>query len=68
MRFGLIPEGLIDWIGMATGFPPPAMTETYAPLYARAIVAATELGVFDAIGGERLSANEVASACGTDPR
>ena len=68
MRFGLIPEGLVDWIGMATGFPPPAMTETYAPLYARAIVAATELGVFDAIGGERLSANEVASACGTDPR
>jgi SAM-dependent methyltransferase len=68
MRLGLIPENLIDRIGLATGFPPPAMTETYAPLYARAIVVATELGVFDAIGSGSLSAGEVASACGTHPR
>jgi SAM-dependent methyltransferase len=68
MRLGLIPENLIDRIGLATGFPPPAWTETYAPLYARAIVAATELGVFDAIGAGSLSAAEVASACATDPR
>ncbi len=68
MRLGLIPESLIDRLGMASGFPPPAMTEAYAPLYARAIVAATEMGMFDAIGAETRSAAEVAAACETDPR
>jgi len=68
MRLGLIPENLLDRIGLAMGFPPPAMTEAYAPLHARAIVAATELGIFDAIGTGSLSAVAVASGCGTDPR
>ncbi len=68
MRLGLIPEGLIDRIGMVSGFPPPAMTEAYAPLFARAIVAATEMGIFEAIGSGTRSAAEVAAACETDPR
>jgi predicted O-methyltransferase YrrM len=68
MRVGLIPEGLIDRIGLVSGFPPPAMTEAYSPLLARAIVAATELGVFEAVAAGRHSAVEVAAACQTDPR
>ena len=68
MRVGLIPEGLIDRIGLAGGFPPPAMTEAYSPLLARAIVAATELGVFEAVADGRHSAADVAAACELDPR
>lgn len=68
MRLGLIPESLLDRLGMASGFPPPAMTEAYAPLFARAIVAATELGVFEALAAGGRSAAEVAATCETDPR
>ena len=69
MRLGLIPESVLDRIALAFGAgPPPAMTEAYAPLHARAIVAATEMGVFDALASDGRSAAEVASACGMDPR
>jgi SAM-dependent methyltransferase len=69
MRLGLIPENMLDRIATAFGLgPPPAMTEAYAPLYARAIVVATEMGIFEAIGSGRASAASVAAACGTDPR
>lgn len=69
MRLGLIPESLVDRAAKLFGAAPPAaMTEAYAPLYARAIVLATELGVFDAIGSEGRSASSVATACETDAR
>jgi SAM-dependent methyltransferase len=65
----LIPESVLDRIMLALGVgPPPAMIEAYAPLYARAIVTATEMGVFDALAGGGRSASEVASACRMDPR
>jgi hypothetical protein len=44
MRLGLIPETLLDRIGLATGFPPPALTETYAPFYAREPFALRSVG------------------------
>jgi len=69
VRLGLIPESVLDRVMLAFGAgPPPAMTEAYAPLHARAIVAATEMGVFDALAKGGRSAAEVASACGLDAR
>ena len=69
MRLGLIPENLFDRVANALGMaPPPAMTEAYSPLFARAIVAATETGMFDAIASGSRSAAAVAAACGTDTR
>jgi SAM-dependent methyltransferase len=60
---------MLDRVMLALGVaPPPAMTEAYAPLHARAIVAATEMGVFEALAGGGRSAAEVASACGMDAR
>ena len=44
------------------------MLEAYAPVYARAIVIATKLGVFEALRDGGRSADEIAEACGTDPR
>ena len=65
----MIPESVLDRVMLAFGVgPPPAMTEAYAPLHARALVAATEMGVFDALAGGGRSAAEVASACRKDPR
>ena len=68
MRYGLIPETLLDRVALAFGLVPWAQTEGYAPLYARVIVLATELGIFDAIGAGSLSAAAVAERCGTHPR
>ena len=69
MRLGLIPESLFERVANALGLgTPPAMTETYAPLHARAIVVATEMGIFEAIGSKGLAAGAVATATGTDPR
>lgn len=69
MSLGLILETLLDRVILAFGTGmPPAMTEAYAPLHARAIVAATEMGVFDALADGGWSAAELASACGLDAR
>lgn len=67
MRYGLIPESLLERALLSLGLMPNAMTEAYAPLHARAIVLATELGVWDAISSGGLSAEAVAAACGTHP-
>jgi len=47
---------------------PIPMLEAYAPVYARAIVIATKLGVFEALREGGGSTEAVAKACGTDPR
>lgn len=66
MRYGVIAESLLERGLLATGLAPTAMTEGYGPLYARAIVVATELGVWDAIDDGALSADAVAAKVGTD--
>ena len=67
VRYGVVAESLLDRGLLAAGIAPTAMTEGYGPLYARAIVLATELGVWDALGDGALSAEAVASRVGTDP-
>ena len=67
MRYGLIPESLLERALVSLGLVPTAMNEAYAPLNARAIVLATELGVWDTIGSGGLMAEAVAMACGTHP-
>ena len=68
MRYGVIAEGPLERTLLASDLAPTAMVEGYGPLYARAIVIATELGMFDAIGRGGLSAEAIASSCGTDAR
>ncbi len=67
MRYGVIPESLLERALLGLGVMPTAINEAYAPLNARAIVLATELGVWDAIGSGGLTAEAVATACGTHP-
>jgi SAM-dependent methyltransferase len=67
MRYGVIPESLLERTLLAFGLMPNAMNEAYAPLHARAIVLATELGVWDVIGSGGLTAEAVATSCRTHP-
>jgi predicted O-methyltransferase YrrM len=68
MRYGLTAGNPAESVLMAAGLVPGAMFEGYAPVYARILVLATELGMFDAIARGSTTAAEVARACDTDPR
>jgi len=68
MRVGLMADNLFDRAVLASGLVPVAMLEAYAPVYARAIVIATRLGVFEALSEGARTAEAVASSCGTDAR
>jgi len=50
MRVGAIPESLLERIALAAGLAPTPVVDTlHAVIVARAVVAATRLGVFDAL-------------------
>ena len=68
MRVGLMAENPLETAVLASGVVPVPMLEAYAPVYARAIVIATKLGVFEALREGGRSAAEIAEACGTDLR
>ena len=68
MRVGLMAENPLESALIASGIVPTAMLEAYAPVYARAIVTATKVGVFEALADGARPAAAVAAACGTDTR
>ena len=68
MRFGIIPDGLIERIGLASGMIPTPMLEPYGIAFARTLMVATRLGVFDALADAPLTAPALAIRCGLDPR
>ena len=67
MRVGLTGENPLESALIASGLVPIPMLEAYAPVYARALVLATKLGIFDALRDDARSADAVASSVGTDP-
>lgn len=69
MRVGIIAETLLERLALALGRIPSPIVETFPPLVlARAIMAATRLGIFDALSSGPLTTDALASACHTDPR
>ena len=68
MRVGLMAENPLETAIIASGLVPVAMLEAYSPVYARAMVAGTKLGVFEALRDGGRSAQAVAESCGTDGR
>lgn len=68
MRVGLMGENPVESALIASGLLPVPMLEAYAPVYARALVTATKLGVFDAMASAPEPASAIAEVCGTDPR
>jgi SAM-dependent methyltransferase len=68
MRVGLMAENPLESAVLASGIVPIAMLEGYAPVYARAVLTATRLGIFEAISEGAGSAKAVAAAAGTNER
>lgn len=68
MRYGVTTGNPAEWILLATGLAPKALIEGYAPAFARALVLATEMGVFETLAPGQRTAGEVAAGCGTDAR
>jgi len=69
MRLGAIPQNFKESIALATGrVPTPLMDTLVALLLAKTIVAATAVGIFQALEGEPLTADEIAKRCGSDPQ
>ena len=69
MKIGARPENALEWIAQKLELAPTPIADTHIALTAaRAIMAGTSLGIFDAIARGARTADEIASACRTDTR
>jgi len=67
MKIGIIPENVLERIGLLAGqVPIPLAHALGGALLARTVTVATQLGVFEALRANGLAATEVAQACGSD--
>ncbi len=65
MRVGAIPESLLERIALATNLAPTPVADTlHAVIVARAVVAATRLGVFDGLAAGGADAEALARRLG----
>lgn len=67
MRFGMIGEGLLERIAVASRLFPAPMLEGYGMASTRALLAAARHGLFEALADGPLAAAEVSARSGTDP-
>lgn len=68
MRLAAWAEGFVEWLALRLGWVPVPLIESHvAATLARSIMAGVELGIFDALAREPLSAEAVAVRCDTDP-
>ena len=69
MKIGPVPENLVECLLWAAGVMPTPLIDTFqAIIRARAIMAGSKLGVFDALAAGPATADEVARRIGADPR
>jgi SAM-dependent methyltransferase len=69
MRLAARAEGFVEWAALRLGWVPVPLIETHvAATLARSIMAGVELGIFDTLAREPLSAEAVAACCDTDPQ
>lgn len=68
MRIGVVPESWWERVLLWLGLVPTPLAETHAAfLHARAVMTAADVGLFDALAGGPLRAEDAARRCGTDP-
>ena len=68
MRLQIVPESLLDRVALTFNLVPVPLGDTQVAFNtARAIMAASVLGVFEAIGKEPLTAEDVAARCNLHP-
>lgn len=62
------PENLIEWIALRANLAPTPLIDTQVAFNAaRAIMAAAELGIYEAIGKNSKTADEISLTCNTHP-
>jgi SAM-dependent methyltransferase len=67
VHLGIIPDNPTEWKALASRQPPLPFFETHFALArARAIMAATKLGVFESLSRHAATPVEIADRCGTD--
>lgn len=68
MRLGIIPEGFIDCIALASGkMPTPLVKSFWGVALGRTLIAGTRLGVFEVLSEGEKTAEEVAQDIGCNP-
>lgn len=68
MRVGATPENLFESLALAVGYVPRPILDTQASMiFARAIQAAAQLGVFDVLASSPLTVEEIADRCNLHP-
>jgi hypothetical protein len=66
MRLGAVPETPLEWLALRLGRIPTPLVDTHlAFAFARTLMVAVRLGVFEALAETDRTAAEVASRCGT---
>lgn len=68
MRLGAIPETPLEWLGLRLGRVPTPLIDTHlAFAFARTVMVAVRVGVFEALVGGPAVPEEIARRCGTAP-
>ena len=69
MKLRIVPENFLEWFALRANLAPTPLVDTQVSFtLARAIQAAVELGVFEAIGRTARTSGDIAIACRIDPR
>jgi len=69
MKIKLAAETPLEWLALKLNLAPTPLVDTQVAFNAaRAIMAAAELGIFEAIGKQSRTVEEIATACGTHPQ
>ncbi len=67
MKIAAVPENFVEWLLKTLGLVPTPIIDTFhSVIVARAILVATRLGVFDALGESARSVDEIAEALAVD--
>jgi 2-polyprenyl-3-methyl-5-hydroxy-6-metoxy-1,4-benzoquinol methylase len=69
MKIKIKPENFLEWIALRMNLAPLPLVDTQVAFNAaRAIMAAAELGIYEAIGKSGVTSEAVASSCNTHPK
>ena len=67
MKLKAHPENVLEWIALKMNLAPTPLVDTQVAFNAaRAIMAAAELGIYEAIGKDQKTAEEIAATCNTN--
>lgn len=69
MKLKIAAENLLERIAIALNLVPEPLIDTQiAFIKARAIMAAAEIGIFEALGKDKMNAEQIAERCKTNPK